>query len=169
MERNGRLTDEQKGCRKESRRSKNQLLVYKAIVTNCRGMLTNLSLVWIDYKRAHDMVRHSWILKCLEMVGAAKNMISIISDSMAYWKTVLTSGRTAFLEVDIRKGIFQDGSSSPLLFTVIILPLTSVLRKMRAGYRLAENMKPINHLLFMDDMKLYGVNRDQQGSRCRLG
>ena len=38
------------------------------------------------------MVPHSWILKYLEMVGAAKNMISVMSNSMVNWKTVLPSG-----------------------------------------------------------------------------
>ena len=46
------------------------------------------------------MVPHSWILKCLEMVGAAKNMISIISNSMVNWKTVLTSGGMAHVTLD---------------------------------------------------------------------
>ena len=32
---------------------------------------------------------------------------------------------------------------------------------MSAGYRLAKDMKPINHLFFMDDMKLYGASKDQ--------
>ena len=44
-----------------------------------------------------------------------------------------------------------------------MLPFTPVLRKMhmRAGYKLANGMKPINHLLFMDDLKLYGASKDQ--------
>lgn len=141
LERNGLLTDEQKGYRKGSRGTKDQLLVDKAILKNCRRRLTNLSMAWIDYKKAYDMVPHSWILKCLEMVGAAKNIISIISNSMVNWKTVLTSGGTVLGQVDIRRGIFQGDSLSPLLFIVIMLPLTLVLRKMRAEYRLAKDMK----------------------------
>ena len=52
-------------------------------------------------RRQYDMVPHSWILKCLEMVGAAKNMISIISNSMVNWKTVLTLGGMVLGQVDI--------------------------------------------------------------------
>ena len=92
-------------------------------------------MAWIDYTKAYDMVPHSWILKFLKMVGTAKNMISIISNSMVNWnvKTELTSGGMALGQVDIRKGIFQGASLSPLLLIVIMLPLTLVLRKMRAG------------------------------------
>ena len=168
LERNGLFKDEQKGCRKGSRGTKDQLLIDKAILKNCRRRLTNLSMAWIDYKKAYDMVPHSWILKCLEMVGAAKNIISTISNSMVNWKTVLTSGGTVLGQVDIKRGIFQGDSLSPLLFIVIMLPLTLVLRKMRAGYRLAKDATPINHLLFMDDLKLYGANKDQLDSLIQV-
>ena len=70
--------------------------------------------------------------------------------------------------VDIRRGIFQGDSLSPLLFIVIILPLTLVLRKMTAGYKLAKDMKPINHLLFMDDLKLYETSKDQLDSLVQV-
>ena len=87
LERNGLIADEQKGCRKGSRGAKYQLMIDKAILMNCRRSLTNLSMAWIDCKTANDMVPHSWILKCLELVWRAKNMINVISNSMVNWKT----------------------------------------------------------------------------------
>ena len=65
------------------------------------------------------------------MVGAAKNMISIISNCFVNWKTVLTSGGAEIGQVVIRRGIFQGDSLSPLLFIVVMLPLTQVLRKIK--------------------------------------
>ena len=41
----------------------------------------------------------------------------------------------------------EGDSLSPLLFIVVMLPLTLVLRKMKAGYKLATDMKPINDRL----------------------
>ena len=29
----------------------------------------NISMTWIDYKKAYDMVPLSWIIDCLETVG----------------------------------------------------------------------------------------------------
>lgn len=57
LERNGE--NEQKGCRKGSRGTKDQLLIDKAILNNCRRRLANFSMAWIDYKKAYDMVPHS--------------------------------------------------------------------------------------------------------------
>ena len=96
LERNGMLADEQKGCWKRSQGAKDQLLVDKAILKNCRRRMTNVLMAWIDCKKTYDMVPHSWILKCLEMVRGPKNMITIISNSMANWKTALTSEGTDF-------------------------------------------------------------------------
>ena len=97
LERDRLLVDEQKGCIKGTRGTKDQLPVDKTVLKNCQRRLTNLSMAWIDYKKTFDMVPHSWVLKCLEMVGAAINMISLITNSMVSWRRG---------EVDIRKGIF---------------------------------------------------------------
>ena len=41
-----------------------------------------------------------------------------------------------------------------------MIPLTLILRKSTAGYDLAKGFK-VNHLLFMDDLKLFGKSEDQ--------
>ena len=57
------LPDEQKGCRKHSRGTKDQLLIDKAITKDARMKCRNLNMAWVDYKKAYDMVPHSWILE----------------------------------------------------------------------------------------------------------
>ena len=42
-----------------------------------------------------------------------------------------------------------------------LIPLTLVLRKVKAGYDLGDGNGVINHLLFMDDLKMYGKNHNQ--------
>ena len=53
--------EEQKGCRKGSRGTKEHLLVDKMVMGNCKRRKTNLA--WIDYKKAYDMVPHSLIFR----------------------------------------------------------------------------------------------------------
>ena len=91
LEENELLPDEQKGCRKRSRGTKDQLLIDKMIIRNCKRRGTNLAMAWIDYKKAFDMVPHSWLVECMELFGVASNMKNLISKSMKEWKTVLVS------------------------------------------------------------------------------
>ena len=61
----------------------------------------------------------------------------------------------------IRRGIFEDDSLSLLLFVLAVIPLSIMLRKVKAGYDLGGNKGTVNHFLFMDDLKLYEKNKRQ--------
>ena len=164
LEKENILPDEQKGCRKGSRGTKDQLLIDKAVLTDCKRRKTNLSLAWIDYRKAYDLVPHSWISECLEMVGIATNIREFLSDSMQSWKLELTSSGERLGDVHIKRGIFQGDSLSPLLFTICMIPLTLILRKVTACYEWGDKEFKVNHLLFMDDLKLFAKNRNQMDS-----
>ena len=68
--------------------------------------------------------------------------------------------RESLAKINIRRGIFQGDSLSPLFFVICIIPLTHVLRKAKARYSL-EGGEKINHLLFMDDLKLCGKSENE--------
>ena len=53
----------------------NQLLIDKMITSDARKHKKNLSMSWIDYKKAYDMVPHSWLLEVVELLGVAENLI----------------------------------------------------------------------------------------------
>ena len=59
LEDNDLLLEEQKAVTEmvgHSRRTKDKLLIDKAVMKNCRRRKLGLSMVWIDYRKAHDMV-----------------------------------------------------------------------------------------------------------------
>ena len=41
------------------------------------------------------------------------------------------------------------------MFVLALIPLSLILRKVKAAYEFSESKEKINHLLFMDDLKLY--------------
>ena len=114
-----------------------------------------MAMAWIDYRKAYDMVPHSWIKECLEMLGIDEGVRELLEESMKTWRVELTCGNENLGEVSIKRGIFQGDSLSPLLFVACLIPMTYVLRKCGAGYDFSSNGQKINHLLFMDDLKLY--------------
>ena len=155
------LPSEQKGRQRNSRGTKDQLLIDKMIIRNCKRRLTGLGMAWIDFRKAFDMVPHTWITKCMTMFSVADNMTNLLENSMKQWNTELISGGESLGHVEIKRGIFQGDSLSPLLFILALIPLTIVLRKVKAGYDLGKGNGIINHLLFMDDLKLYGKSEKQ--------
>ena len=74
---------------RKSSGKKDQLLIDKAILKDCRKRRTNLAMVWIDYRRAYDFVPHSWILECLDTLGIADNVRGFLEKSMKKWKLLL--------------------------------------------------------------------------------
>ena len=79
--------DEQKGCRKRSRGTKDQLLIDKQILREARIKKRCLAMGWIDYRKAYDMVPHSWIEEMLELVNVADNVKGLLCGSMRDWKS----------------------------------------------------------------------------------
>lgn len=148
----GILLEEQKWCRRRSRGTKDQLLIDKAILKDCKRRHTNLAMAWIDYHKAYDMVPHSWIEECLEMFGIAVNVTQFLLSSMKKWKTEFTSCGQQLGVVNINRGIFQGDSLSPLLSVLCMAPLSFALRRSIAGYEWGGREFKINHLLFMDDL-----------------
>ena len=151
----------QKGCKRGSRGTKDQLLIDKEILQDCKRRRTNLTMAWIDYHKAYDMVPHSWIMECLEMFGVSANVRQFLASSMDEWKTELTSCGQTLGVVDINRGIFHGDSLAPLLFVLCMVPLSSVLRRSKVGYEWGGRECKINHLLFMDDLKLFGKSYEQ--------
>jgi len=156
LEYSGLLPEEQKGCRKKSRGTKDQLLIDKAVLKKAKRKKRCLSMAWVDYRKAYDMVPHPWILKVLNISKVAGNIEGFLKNSMTSWRTNLSCNGENLGSVDIKRGIFQGDSLSPLLFIIVMMPLSILLRKeVKFGYELIL-FTTINHLFFMDDLKLYG-------------
>ena len=158
------MTPEQRGGKKDCYGCKDQLMINNAILENCKAKKKNVSTAWIDYKKAFDSVPHSWILRCLQMYKIHPVLIEFIEQSMNHWKTNMTLvHKEGVLEtgpIRIKRGIFQGDSLSPLLFTMSLNPLSIELNKTKYGYQLDKQTK-INHLFYVDDLKLYGTNDNQ--------
>jgi hypothetical protein len=70
------MPKDQKGCCTGSKGCKDQLLISKATLQECKCWKKNLCMAWIDYQKAFDRVPHSWIIKPLELIGLNNKVIS---------------------------------------------------------------------------------------------
>ena len=113
----------------------------------------------IDYRKAYDFVPHSWILECLYMLGIADNVRSFLEKSMKKWKLLLTSNGS-----DLSRLTSIEASSKEIAYRHCMIPLSLLLRKVKASYEWGRKEFKLNHLLFMDDLKFFGKSDDQVDS-----
>ena len=116
-------------------------------------------MAWIDYKKAYDMVLNSWIIKQSQNVqNITRNHTLHRKKPLKNWRVGLTAGGKSLAETKIQRGIFKGDALSPLLF---MMPLNHILRKCTAGYKLSRSQEKVNHLIFMDDIKLFAKNEKE--------
>ena len=133
--------DEQKGCCKRYRGIAELLYIDQHILNESKTRRKNLVMAWIDYKKAYDMVPHSWILNCLKMYKILDEVIDLIDKTMKTWRVELTAGRRRLAEAKFQRGNFQGDALSPLLFIIAMMPLNHILRKCTAGYKLSRSQE----------------------------
>ena len=133
------LPQKQKGCRKSSRGTNDLLYTDRAAIKGVKSRNKNLAMAWINYKKAYDMVPHSWIIESINSFGVAENIKSLLLNSMGKRKVMLCSGNSELGDVETKLGIFQGNSLSPLAFVLALIPLKLILRKAKAVYEFPES------------------------------
>ena len=71
-----------------------------------------------------------------------------------WWLELILRGKS-LTEVKIQRGIFQRDALSLLLFIIMMMPLTHIFKKCIGAYKLHKSQERINHLMYMDDIKLF--------------
>ena len=74
---------------------------------------------------------------------------------MKNWRVELTARGKGLAEWKIQRGIFQGNVLSPLLFVIVIIPLNHIFNKCTSEYKLHKLQEKINHLMYIDDIKLF--------------
>ena len=128
----GLFPDEKKGCCKGSRGSAELLYIDQHILDESKTRRKNQAMAWIDYKKAYDMVPHSWIINSLKIYKISDEVINFVDKTMKTWSVELTAGGRRLAEAKTQRGIFQGDALSPLLFIIAMMPLNHILRKCTA-------------------------------------
>jgi hypothetical protein len=122
-------------------------------------------MAWIDYQKAFDSVPCSWMEKSTELIGVNNEIVKFCTLSMEKWSTelLLKTNRELIQSrlIKINRGIFQGDSLSPFLFCIALIPLTHELNRSKCGYQVYGTERKINHLLYIDDLKLIGRSEEE--------
>ena len=73
---------------------------------------------------------------------------------------VAVGGKT-LVEMKIQRGNFPEDALLPLLFVITMMLLNHILRIGRRAYKFTNFKKTINHLKYMNDIKLFAKNEKE--------
>jgi hypothetical protein len=166
---NGILTQEQKGCIKNSYGCKEQLVVNSFVLKQVQRNSRYLSIAYIDYQKAFDSVPLLWLVEVLKIYKINLLLIKCLTTLMSSWKTKLVCQNITTKEIPIRLGIYQGDSLSPVWFCLSLNPLPKLLNSSQYGYKLNQRTNVmLTHLLYMDDLKLFASTPEKLYSLISL-
>ena len=165
-ETNNIITPEQAAAKKGSWGCADQLLINKEVMDEVRRGRKNMFCLCLDYRRAFDSVSLPWLIKSLQLAKVPAILINAIEKLTRTWATNayiktdkenIESGR-----IDNKRGILQGDALSVILFILQVNPASFLLEDVE-GYHLGneEIKQNLNHLFFVDDLKLYATNIDK--------
>lgn len=169
------LAEEQKGCRKNSKGCKEQVVIDSIVMKQTEKQQRNLITCYIDYKKAFDSIPHSWLLKILEIYKIDQHIQHFLSVTMQTWRTTIhlttNQKRIEIDKIKINRGIFQGDSLSALWFCLCLNPLSNILKSTTYGFKIKHQnttQHTINHLLYMDDIKIFAPNKTQMQALLKI-
>jgi hypothetical protein len=161
------MPKEEKECCRVSKGCKDQLLIPKAILLECKRRKKNVCMAWIDYQKASGRVPHSWIINSLEQIGITSFSKKIMSHLRTRMRVHTENKLTETEEIEIQCGIFQVDSLSPLPFCICLIPLIEQFNRLDTGYEEHTTKTKIAPLLYMDDLKLLGKSEEEFQNRYK--
>ena len=69
------------------------------------------------------------------MFGSAENLRTFLQKSMQQWSVSLMANGEDLGEVNVKRGMFQGGSLSPLLFVLSMMPWSLIVKIVNACYK----------------------------------
>ena len=164
----GLFPDEQKGCRKGSRGTAELLVIDEHILKESKTKRKNLAMAWLDNKKAYDMLPQSWILHCLKMYKISHEAINLHRTDHENLESGADRGRKKHSwNTDPKEAFSKEMHYRPLLFIIAMMPLNHILRKCAVGHKLSRSQEKINHLMYMDDIKLFAKNEKTGNAHTR--
>ena len=72
-----------------------------------------------------------------------------VAENIKKWRVILCAGNSELGEADIKGGIFQGDSLSPLTFVLALILLSLILKKAKAAFEFSGNRRLIIFYLWM--------------------
>lgn len=137
-----------------------------------------ISVAWIDYAKAFDSVPHSYIKWLFSAVQVPISLRKFLKSLMKKWRVRYEAKnpggkieRSNYLQ--IRSGVLQGDSFSPLLFCLAMAPISYAINTVEGRYVTASGklkglQTSASHLFYMDDLKLFANSAESLSDQIKI-
>ena len=127
----------------------------------------DLVMAWIDCKNVCDIILQTQIIDCQKMFKISKKVINFIMRARKLESRTICCRKT-LAEEKTQRGIFLGDLLLQLLFFIPMMQLNYLLRKSKIGHRFAKSQEKINHIMYIDNMKVFGKKKKNQNPLYKL-
>ena len=124
-----------------------------------RGLETYL--LFVDLRKAYDMVHHSRLWLLLEHLGVPGDVRALLARWIGHRRTQLRATGADAASWPVEKGTPQGGIMSPILFDIFIEPLSRSLKSLAAFHGVDVLGCVVRHLLYADDLVVVADSPEQ--------
>ena len=97
----------------------------------------------------------------MRLFSVHDKIVKFLEAAMCHWSTVLTANGVLLVKISIKCGTFLGDSLSTLLLIMTLALLSFILDKTSKGYHLSNSSTIVNHLVYMDELKLYSHSQQE--------
>ena len=117
----------------------NQLSIDNTVMKGARERKRNLAVVFYDYQKAYDMVRHDWMTRVYHWMGIPGKVIMVLRKLKEVWKTRLDAAYcgnvTMSRSISNASGFLQGENYSPMGFHLTEVPVAMIFKETN-GYKM---------------------------------
>lgn len=155
------LPEEQRAVRKGARGTLDCHLVDEAVCSDAVSRKRDLSVAYIDFRKAFDSVEYDLLEQRLIALGCDHQLKEVVMNAVRGRETVFEvrtdRGERRTAPVALRRGLLQGDALSPVLFGVAVSGISARLGEFPKIE--TTNARFPNHLFFMDDLKLFARSK----------
>ena len=150
------------------------VILIRDLIAYQREIKTQQALIFLDFRKAYDRVRWSWLWRVMEHIGLEGRFLDLTRACYAAPSVTLMLEGVSLGNLHPSRGVRQGCPLSPLLFALSIEPLHHALRTRQdlRGVPLplradGSQPPPLRTALFAGDVSLFP--RDEPDARAMLG
>ena len=165
------MENEQRGAKAKCSGTSDNLMIDRMVTLDCHRGHRNLSMAWVDVKKAYDTVDHKWLSKCMDVHCFPYWLCKVIRQLLKTWNTKIIVrtkyGTETSRTIRFMRGLPQGDALCPRLFTLCLNTVAWLLNATE-GYKLSKpiGMK-ITHLLYIDDLKVFSSSQTKLNTVLR--